>query len=95
MKNIFQPNRKLLIVSIILFIFNVLLILQLIPVFESKTVEASIINLIIFPSNFIFEDIFKITSNRIIDMISWILVFVYDYLIIGIILYFMKGGIKK
>ncbi|MEK6871356.1 MAG: hypothetical protein AABX16_00460 [Nanoarchaeota archaeon] len=95
MKKIFQPNLKLIITSLILFAINVLIILQLIPVLENQSGWAMFINLIIFPPNFIFEDVFDISSVKSIDIITWILQFMYDYLIAGILLYFMKGGTNK
>ena len=52
--NILKPNLRIVISSIILFAINVILILQLIPVFESQTLGAKIINLIVSPPNFFF-----------------------------------------
>ena len=84
--NIFKPNLKIIISSIILIVINVIIILQLIPVFESQTPGSKIINLIVFPPNFFFEDILGITSVKSIDILTWILQFIYDYIIIAIIL---------
>ena len=84
--NIFKPNLKIIIFSIILFVINIIIILQLVPVFESETPSSKIINLIVFPPNFFFEDIFGITSIKSIDVLTWILQFIYDYIIIAIIL---------
>ena len=107
---IFKPTLKLIILSIILFVINVIIILQLIPVFESQTLGAKIINLIISPPNFIFEDLTGLSSTALnftllpsgppfsyrlgfIDFLTLILQFVYDYIIILIILN-LKGGKK-
>ena len=79
-------NWKVLIFAIILFVLNVILILQLIPVFESSSISARIVNLVVSPSNFIFEDLFGINSIKIIDYLTWLLQFFYDYLIAFIIL---------
>jgi|SRR3989344_481337 len=101
--NILKPNPKIIISSIILFIINVILILQLIPVFESQTLGAKIINLIVSPPNFFFEDLTGLSSTALnftllpsgssfsyrlgfVDLLTWILQFIYDYMIIAIIL---------
>ena len=89
----FTPNRKLIILAIALYIINILIILQLIPVFESQSFGAKIVNLILSPPNFIFEDLLGINSIKIIDLLTWILQFVYDYVIAAIIFY-LKGGKK-
>ena len=89
----FTPNRKLIILAIALYIINILIILQLIPVFESQSFGAKIVNLILSPPNFIFEDLLGINSIKIIDLLTWILQFVYDYVIAAIIFY-IKGGKK-
>ena len=77
-----------------IFAVNILVILQLIPVFESQTLGARIINLIVSPPNFLFEDVFGINSVKFIDYATWILQFVYDYLIALIVLRLVKGGRK-
>ena len=89
---IFKPNLKLIIFSIILFIINILIILQLIPVFESQTPGAKIVNLIVSPPNFFFEDLLGITSLKIIDFLTWSLQFFYDYILVAILTYILKGG---
>ena len=111
-KNIFNPSLKLIIFAVVLYILNLLLILQLIPVFESQTAGARIVNLVVSPPNFIFEDLTGLSSTAFnftilpsspplsyrlgfIDLLTWILQFVYDYLIAGTILYFMKGDSKR
>ena len=91
-RNIFYPNFKTIILSIALFIGSILLILQLIPIFESQTIWANVINFIVFPPNFIFEDIFGINSVKFIDYITWFLQFLYIYIITSLILYLVKGG---
>ena len=108
---IFKPTLKLIILSIILFVINVIIILQLIPVFESQTLGAKIINLIISPPNFIFEDLTGLSSTALnftllpsnppfsyrlgfVDLLIWALQFVYDYIIVLVLLYFVKGGRK-
>ncbi len=90
---IFKPNLKLVIIIAVVYIINIIIILQLAPVLESQTIQGKIINLLIFPSNFIFEDMFNITSIRIIDFLSWFLLFLYDYMIVMFIIYF-KGGLR-
>lgn len=89
--NVLKPNLKTIIFSIILFVINVIIILQLIPVFESQTTEAKIINLIVSPPNFFFEDILRITGIKLIDVLTWVLQFIYDYIIIAIILNIIKS----
>ena len=89
---IFKPNLKLIIFAIILFIINILIILQLIPVFESQNLEAKFVNLIISPPNFFFEDLLGITSVKIIDFLTWVLQFFYDYILVAILIYILKGG---
>ncbi|MEK6872615.1 MAG: hypothetical protein AABW90_01220 [Nanoarchaeota archaeon] len=78
--------KKLIILSIIVYILNILLILQLIPVLESQTFGAKTINLLVSPPNFIFEDLLGISSVKIIDYLTWILQFFYDFLIVLILL---------
>ncbi len=85
-KNFLKPTRNLIFLSIIIFILNIMLILQLIPVFESQTFGSETVNLIVFLPNFIFEDLLGITSIKFIDYLTWILQFFYDYLIAGIII---------
>ena len=94
-KNIFYPDWKLIVLSVILYIINIIIILQLIPVLESQTFVAKIVNLIVFPPNFFFEDLLGISSAKAIDILTWILQFVYDYIIAGILIYFIKGGKRK
>lgn len=93
-KSMFHPTIKLIFLAVILFVFNIFLILQLVPVIESQTSGAKIVNLIIFPPNFIIEDLLGVSGAKITDYLTWALQFVYDYLIAGAILYFMKGGGK-
>ena len=73
--------RKLIIFSVIVYILNILLILQLIPVLESQTFLSKTINLLVSPPNFIFEDLLGISSVKIIDYLTWILQFFYDFFI--------------
>ena len=87
---IFKPNLKLTLFAIILFAINFIIILQLIPVFESQTIGAKLVNLVIFPPNFIFEDLLGITSVKIIDVLTWIFQFLYDYVLIAIITFILK-----
>lgn len=89
--NILKPNLKIIIFSVILFAINIIIILQLIPVFESQNLSSKIINLIIFPPNFFFEDILGITSIKSIDILTWVLQFTYDYIIIAIILNIIRS----
>lgn len=101
--NTLKPNLKIIIFSVILFVINIIIILQLIPVFESQSLSSKIINLIIFPPNFFFEDLTGLSSTALnftllpsgppfsyrlgfIDLLTWILQFIYDYIIIVIIL---------
>ena len=88
--NFLKPRKNLIVLSIIIYILNVLLILQLIPVFESQTIDSKIVNLIVFPPNFIFEDLFGVSSVRSIDIFTWIIQLFYDYLIVGIIIKAIK-----
>ena len=88
--NFLKPRKNLIVLSIIIYILNVLLILQLIPVFESQTIDSKIVNLIVFPPNFIFEDLFGVSSVRSIDIFTWIIQLFYDYLIAGIIIKAIK-----
>jgi hypothetical protein len=109
MEKMFKPALKLITFTVILFSLNVLLILQLIPIFESQTLGAKIVNLVVFPANFLFEDLTSLSSTAInftilpsgpafsyrlgfIDLLTWVLQFVYDYIIVYII---MKGGNKN
>ncbi|MEK9134929.1 MAG: hypothetical protein AAB451_01380, partial [Patescibacteria group bacterium] len=64
-RNIFNPSLKLIIFAVVLYILNVLLILQLIPIFESQTAGAKIVNLIVSPPNFIFEDLTELSSTTL------------------------------
>ena len=91
---IFKPNLKLIALAIFLYIINIIIILQLIPVFESQTVGAKFVNLVVFPPNFLFEDVFGINGLRSIDNLTWVLQFVYDYILISIIVYFIRGNKK-
>ena len=87
--NFFKFNWKVFAVTVVISIINFVLILQLIPVFEGSTLIAGIMNLVIFPPNFLFEDLFGASSVRIIDKLTWVLQFLYDYLIALIILEFV------
>ena len=88
-----EKTIKTAILAILLFAINILIILQLIPVFESQTPGSKIINLIVSPPNFIFEDLLGITSIKSIDILTWILQFVYD-LLIAYVLIEITGGKK-
>ena len=79
-------NWKVLIFAIIIFALNILLILQLIPVFESSTINSKIVNLVVSPGNFFFEDLLGVNSIKIVDYLTWVSQFFYDYLIAFIIL---------
>ena len=93
-KKIFTSNWKVIILAIILYILNIILILQLIPVFESQTLNAKIINLLIFPPNFFFEDLLGINSVKVVDILTWIFQLIYVYILLSLVLYFVKGGKK-
>ena len=93
-RNIFYPNLKKIIWAIVLFVGSILLILQLIPVFESQTIGAKIVNLVVSPANFLFEDLFGINSIKFVDYLTWSLQFLYIYIITSLILYLVKGGQK-
>ena len=84
-----------------------MIILSIIPVLESQTLGAKIVNLIITPPNFFFEDLTGLSLTALnftllpsgppfsyrlgfIDFLTWILQFVYDYVIVSIVLYFVK-----
>ena len=88
---IFKPNLKLIVFAIVLYIINIFIVLQLIPVFESQEIGAKFVNLLVSPPNFIFEDLLGITSVKIIDTLTWLLQFLYDYVIIAIIIFMLKG----
>ena len=94
MSSIFKPTWKLFTLSIIIYIVNIIIILSIIPVLESQTLEAKIINLIVLLPNFFFEDLLGISSVKSIDILTWILLFVYDYILATIIIYFV-GEIRK
>ena len=81
---------KLAILSFIILAINILIILSIVPVLESSTLPSKIVNLIVFPSNFIFEDLFGISSIKYIDKLSWILLAFYDILIAKIIFIFIE-----
>ena len=93
-RNIFYPNLRVIILAIVLYIINIIIILQLIPVFESQTVGAKFVNLVVFPPNFFFEDLLGISSVKAVDILTWILQFVYDYVVSAFILYLIKRGKK-
>lgn len=92
---IFKLNWKIIALAVVLYALNILLILQLIPVFESQDLASKLVNLIVFPPNFFFEDLFGIISIKIIDILTWVLQFVYDYILLCLVLYFVKGGRAK
>ena len=77
----FHPTWKLIALTLLVSTAHLLLILQLIPVFESQTTPAKLVNLIVFPANFLFEDILGITSDKTFDIATWILHIAYGYLI--------------
>ncbi|MDO8509156.1 MAG: hypothetical protein Q7S27_05740 [Nanoarchaeota archaeon] len=81
---------KIFILALIIFVINIVIILQLIPVFESSTLGAKIVNLIVSPPNFIFEDLLGISSVKIIDVLTWVLQFVYCYLIAFLLIKLLK-----
>lgn len=108
-ERIFTLSWRIIIITIVVYILNILLILQLIPVFESQSLGAELTNLIISPPNFFFEDLTGLSSTALnftllpsgppfsyrlgfIDFLTWILQFLYDYIIVSILLYFVKGG---
>ena len=94
MTSIFKPTWKLIIFSVILYIINIMIILSIIPVLESQTLGAKIVNLIVALPNFFFEDLLGISSVKTIDILTWILQFFYDYVIAAFLLYCVKGGKK-
>ena len=94
-ERIFTLNFGINIITIVVYVLNILLILQLIPVFESQSFGAKIVNLIVSPPNFFFEDVFGINSLKVIDILTWVLQFLYDYIIVSILLYFTKGSLKN
>ena len=94
-RNIFYPDLRIIFLAIVLYVINIILILQLIPVFESQTIGAKIVNFIVSPPNFFFEDLLGISGVKTVDILTWILQFVYDYVISVFILYFIMGGKKR
>ncbi|MEK6847295.1 MAG: hypothetical protein AABY16_03955 [Nanoarchaeota archaeon] len=93
-KNVFYPNLKKIILTVVLFAGSIMLILQLIPVFESQTIGAKIVNLFLSPANFLFEDLFGVNSIKFFDYLTWGLQFLYMYIIASLILYLVGGGLK-
>ncbi len=110
-ERIFKLNWKVIILTIVLYILNILLILQLIPVFESQSFGAEIVNLIVSPPNFFFEDLTGLSSTALnftllpsslpfsyrlgfVDFLTWIFQLVYVYILLSLILNFVKGGKK-
>ncbi|MDO8467636.1 MAG: hypothetical protein Q7S56_01660 [Nanoarchaeota archaeon] len=89
-KQFFTLSKWVIVSTVILFILNVILILQLIPVLESQTLNAKIVNAIVSPPNFIIEDLLGINSIKFFDILTWILQFIYDYILILIIRYIIK-----
>ena len=104
-RKIFKWSWKLGILAIILYVINIIIILQFIPIFESQSFEAKIINLIISPPNFFFEDLTGISSTAFnftilpsgppfsyrlgfIDFLTFVLQFVYDYILAALLLSF-------
>ena len=85
----------MVVLAVVLYALNILLILQLIPVLESQTINAKIVNLFVFPANFLFEDLLGINSVKSIDILTWVLQFVYVYIISAIVIYLVKGGLNK
>ncbi|MEK9184804.1 MAG: hypothetical protein AAB866_01400 [Patescibacteria group bacterium] len=90
----FRLTWKILVLTIIIFSLDLIAILQLIPVFESSSLGAEFVNAVIFPANFLFEDIFGIESVFIIDALTWVLQFFYAYLIACVLRRIMKARIK-
>ncbi len=84
----------ILILAVVIYALNILLILQLIPVFEADDPASDFVNLIVAPANFLFEDLFGITSVRIIDVFTWILQFFYAYLIACLLRRLMRVRIR-
>ena len=95
MKNKLSLHWETFLSACFVFAVNIFVILQLIPVFESQSVGANIVNAIVFPPNFIFEDVFGINSVKVIDYATWGLQFAYDYLIAFFILLLVKGGFHE
>lgn len=93
-RGFFTLTWKILIFSIVIYALNIIIILQLVPVFESSNLGAKLTNAIVFPANFIFEDLIGLESIFIIDLLTWVLQFFYIYLIVCIIRRIMKARIK-
>ena len=111
-KNIFYPSLKLVILAVVFYIINIVIILSIIPVLESQTLGAKLVNLIVSPPNFFFEDLTGLSSTALnftllpsgppfsyrlgfVDLLTWVLQFVYDYVIVAVVLYLVKGGITR
>ena len=62
-KGFFKLTWGVLLLTVVIHVLNILLILQLIPVFEQDDLLSDFINLIIAPANFLFEDLTGISST--------------------------------
>ena len=78
----FRPTWRIGIVTLVLAVLHLVLILQLIPVFENDSINAEVVNAVVFPGNFFFEDLLGITSVRWIDVVTWLFHVGYDYVIV-------------
>ncbi|MBI2449488.1 hypothetical protein HYV49_04290 [Candidatus Pacearchaeota archaeon] len=93
-RGFFALTWKILLLSVVIYALNIIVILQLIPVFESSSIGAKFVNAIIFPVNFIFEDLFGIEGVLIFDILTWVLQFFYAYIIACILRRITKVRIK-
>ncbi len=62
-RGFFKLTWGILILAVIIYALNILLILQLIPVFEADDPASDFVNLIVAPANFFFEDLSGISSS--------------------------------
>lgn len=93
-RGFFKLTWGILMLAVVIYALNILLILQLIPVFEADDLASDIVNLVVFPANFFFEDLLGITSVRIIDILTWVLEFFYAYLIACLLRRLMRVRVR-
>ena len=92
-RGFFRLGWGILILSVIIYALNLILILQLSPVFEKQDYFSRVINLIIFPANFLLEDIFEMGGVGTI-VLSWVLEFFYAYIIACIVRRMMRVRVR-
>ena len=86
----FTFSWQIILLSLAISAMHFMLILQLIPVFEDSSFLAEAVNLVVFPANFLFEDVFGITSNRFFDALTWIFHIFYGYFLISTVRFMLR-----